>query len=754
MITNILTSLTSISLVTLFTISGLPFNMPTGRIPLLAFQGTPTARQSVDSSIEYLRRVMDEYHSRFPVYDDVSSAGNHFHAFAKIPNDTPALGVNGSWTSNPHSGATAIRYELRSIPETDFGGWYSENGVLPTGETKPLLNFGNIPNAGINLSGATALTFWARGERGGEKVDVFMGGVGRTAMTGIAEQLFPDSTPVVKILVTLSSQWQQFRIDLVGKDLSYVLGGLGWVASVRGNPDPARNNPDGVVFYVDDIQYELGPTRREQRLNEPRFLRSFTTLPLQPDPFDANRDDDLDLVLRNTAFTYDNALAILAFLADGSADSLRRAKLIGTALVYASLHDRIFNDNRACNDDRTLDPILADGARLRTAYAAGDLSLPPGWTPNGRSGTTPTPGFYYEGTQTFYEVEQAAIDTGNNAWAMIALLAIYRRTQELTYLDTACKLGNFIRAFRNNVGQYEGFQGGVNDPEGQTPTRRPWASVEHNLDVYAAFTAMFQVTGDPKWQSDAQHARQFVEAMWDTQRGCYLAGTRDPDTRNTSVNELPLDVQAWGVLALSDALTLHPQLLNCAEQNHRNMHDGFSGFDFNEDRDGVWFEGTGHMSAAYAFAGHPSQPESLRQELIKAQIASFGDTRGIAAASHDGVSTGFGFKLFRRLHVGATAWNVFGQLGFNPYYQSKALRITDVVRTGKKLLVNGENFQVGAVIEINGQKQKTANDEENPTTMLIAKKAGKMIAPGETVAVTVLNADGTRSAPFMFTRPA
>src|SRR5713226_5866051 len=38
------------------------------------------APQSVTSSVQYLARAMDQYHNRFPVYDDVSSAGNHFHA--------------------------------------------------------------------------------------------------------------------------------------------------------------------------------------------------------------------------------------------------------------------------------------------------------------------------------------------------------------------------------------------------------------------------------------------------------------------------------------------------------------------------------------------------------------------------------------------------------------------------------------------------------------------------------------------------
>src|SRR5439155_224923 len=35
-------------------------------------------------------------------------------------------------------------------------------------------------------------------------------------------------------------------------------------------------------------------------------------------------------------------------------------------------------------------------------------------------------------------------------------------------------------------------------------------------------------------------------------------------------------------------------------------------------------------------------------------------------------TTGFNFFYFNRLHTGATAWAVFAQLGFNPYYQTVA----------------------------------------------------------------------------------
>ena len=38
------------------------------------------------------------------------------------------------------------------------------------------------------------------------------------------------------------------------------------------------------------------------------------------------------------------------------------------------------------------------------------------------------------------------------------------------------------------------------------------------------------------------------------------------------------------------------------------------------------------------------------------------------AASHDGVSTGFDWVYDARLHVGATAWFVFAERGYNPYW--------------------------------------------------------------------------------------
>lgn len=80
--------------------------------------------------------------------------------------------------------------------------------------------------------------------------------------------------------------------------------------------------------------------------------------------------------------------------------------------------------------------------------------------------------------------------------------------------------------------------------------------------------------------------------------------------------------------------------------------------------------------------------------------------------------------------------------------------ISAVSISGKKLFVNGGNFAEGAILLINGQRQKkTTNDESSPRTTLVAKKGGKAIAAGTTVTIEVENPDGSRSAKFIFHRP-
>ena len=157
--------------------------------------------------------------------------------------------------------------------------------------------------------------------------------------------------------------------------------------------------------------------------------------------------------------------------------------------------------------------------------------------------------------------------------------------------------------------------------------------------------------------------------MIDDQTGCLLSGTRNSNERNSSPGELPLDTQSWGVLAQPTETMRHPELLACATKNHQVVSDGFKGFDFNDDRDGVWFEGTAQMAAALALAGQQTLSDIFLVELRRAQATPpFGDGNGLVAGSHNGISTGFGFSLFRRLHVADVAWHGFAELEFNPFW--------------------------------------------------------------------------------------
>jgi uncharacterized delta-60 repeat protein len=80
--------------------------------------------------------------------------------------------------------------------------------------------------------------------------------------------------------------------------------------------------------------------------------------------------------------------------------------------------------------------------------------------------------------------------------------------------------------------------------------------------------------------------------------------------------------------------------------------------------------------------------------------------------------------------------------------------ITGAEVRGKKLYVYGKNFDMDAELLLNGEKQKkTGNDDLNPSSLLITKKAGKKIDRGETVTLQVRNPDGRLSNEYSYTRP-
>lgn len=78
----------------------------------------------------------------------------------------------------------------------------------------------------------------------------------------------------------------------------------------------------------------------------------------------------------------------------------------------------------------------------------------------------------------------------------------------------------------------------------------------------------------------------------------------------------------------------------------------------------------------------------------------------------------------------------------------RPVRISSALVLGKSLVLSGENFEPGAVILLNGEDQKTRNDEQNPKTVLVGKKTGKKIKPGDKLQVR--NPNHSHSEEFEF----
>jgi hypothetical protein len=602
-----------------------------GKNFVVSERGERNIDESAENATHYLREVMDQCHgASYYVYADADSACNHFVARGKISstgNETNVQVMDEAWTTGCQSGITCIRCVFKT-ENSNWGGWYFMNGVLEGNEVQPKPNWGEYPDAGIDLTGATSVTFWARGEAGGENIDFFALGVSGNS-----------SDKVVNSVTLKSGEWSQYSIDLSNKNLSCVLGAFGW--SVDADQNDNGSGSRDIIFYLDNIKYEFDSARAELRSNEPRFLVSYKTIA---------SDQDFDKIQRNTAFTYDNALALLAFLAR---KDIKRAGLIADALVYATNNDRYYEDGR-----------------IRNAYQGGDLSLPPGWNPHGKAKTVRMPGWYGDdpnnpGEKKWFEDEfQVSTHTGNVAWAMLALLAFHEAQGGTKYLEAAIKMGDWVEAECRDHRGAGGYTGGYEGWE-PAPVKISYKSTEHNIDLFAAFQRLYQITGNAKWKERADWSNGFVSAMWDQTGKKFWTGTT-VDGVTINQDNLPLDPQPWSLLALLNVGKLYSDGLRFAENNCLVG----CGFDFNTDRDGIWFEGTAQMGTAYF---HISDGAKWRQSL-NCIVAYQAESGGFPASDRGGLTTGFELNTggpwlyFDRIHVGATGWYLFAKARYNPFW--------------------------------------------------------------------------------------
>jgi hypothetical protein len=333
--------------------------------------------------------------------------------------------------------------------------------------------------------------------------------------------------------------------------------------------------------------------------------------------------------LRNTAFVYDNALAVVALIACGDID---RAARIGAALRSAAAHDRFWHDGR-----------------LRNAYRVGPVAR----------GTAPLlPGWWDQAAQRWDEdAYQVGTATGNVAWAALALLALDRVRPATSNRAAAAGLMRWILHTTAVDAPVPGFAGGVFGEEPH-PDRLAWQSIEHNVDAAAAFALL--APDDPSFPAAAARARSFVAAMWDPSSGRFWLGT---DAAGRGINRAGsgIDAQLWPLIGIPDP----PADWQRAKRWVRAHHAIDGGYGFRDAPDGVWTEGTAQAALVL------QQPSLFA--LLLAQRAPDGL---LFASPNDRIRTGLAltpssttddFYYFHLPHLGATAWSVLAVTGTNPF---------------------------------------------------------------------------------------
>ncbi|MEV4229563.1 Tat pathway signal sequence domain protein [Streptomyces bobili] len=381
--------------------------------------------------------------------------------------------------------------------------------------------------------------------------------------------------------------------------------------------------------------------------------------------------------LFSTAFTYDNALAVLAALASRTADGLSRAVVLGDALLYAQSHDPVYDDGR-----------------LRQAYNVGPYTFYDG-SPQ-PDGFVRADGTANVGTQFGF----TGTAVGDMAWAGIALAALAKRTGRDRFLQGAVRIGGWIDRVGRTDQPLGGYTFGVNGAD----ERLPFSSTEHNTDLVCLFGRLARLTGDRVWWERRGRAVAFVEAMWEPSGGFFYTGTNDGVTVNRS--PVPEDTQTWTHLALSsrtysrslDWARTELAVLDSADRRNSTVPAGqsYEGVTFSSasllanedapiadgqprpDRNGVWFEGTAHLALALRDRHAPGDEARARRLLTSVERAqdllgggqTLGGTpvaagSGVVSASSP-LDTGFGFGYYPYRHTGATAWYLLAAARANP----------------------------------------------------------------------------------------
>ncbi len=353
-----------------------------------------------------------------------------------------------------------------------------------------------------------------------------------------------------------------------------------------------------------------------------------------PAPLMASYDTE-NIYIEKAAFVYDNAVAALAFISE---DMETEAAMILDAFVYAAAHDRYEN------------------GYLRNAYLAGDIvsgdeAAMPGWW-------DAEAGAWYE------DRYQVGSNPGNTSYVVLAMLEYDTVYETDRYLETAKTLMD--RVLSDCTDGRDGFTGGFEGwPETGTVFPLTYRSTEHNIDAYAAFKALYDVTKEEKYRQASESAYRFILAMYDPDSGAFMVGT-ETDGATPNRSGTMLDTQSWTALAFGEDFEPYMKAFEAVER----MKTEAGGYAFSDAQTEVsWSEGTAFTALSYRSVGEDMKAVGALNSLLPYQTES-----GLLKAADETMDTGL--ELFDGSawcygpdpHVASTAWFILAVNGLNPYH--------------------------------------------------------------------------------------
>ncbi len=198
---------------------------------VLLFAGFPgrTSAQGTGDEHPGVQTLPDGQKVLFVYYDKGDPRNSYFPSHTI--GDGKALKFDDGCPDDPQSGKTCVKITYNA---TGSYGWAGLYWVNPPG------NWGD-EKGGYDLSFAKKLTFWARGEKGGEHIAVFRFG-------GLKGD-YPDSDIHGVGPLVLTKEWKQYSVNLEGRNMRYIFAGFSFALT-------KEYNREGCVFYVDNIKYE------------------------------------------------------------------------------------------------------------------------------------------------------------------------------------------------------------------------------------------------------------------------------------------------------------------------------------------------------------------------------------------------------------------------------------------------------------------------------------------------------------------